>query len=508
MQSETLTPIVIHGAVNGELGTGTELPEAPPLQPPRTAIDRPHAPVESPLGPVPRVLSLDALRGVLMLAMNLSFAIPLSRLFADWMFHMQYPPPGDFVDRPGLTWPDVVFPAFIFTMSAALPIAMQARLRARVSQPEIVWHSLQRAALLMVLALIIGHVNPDFTGDYTKRGNILAIVGFFLSAALFIRLPASQIVRAQWLRYAAWLGVLALFVLAPPIYGKTFSLERRDTILSALAFAAVAGCVIWLFTRSRPDIRFALVAVIAALKLGSQQLGWLHDLYAFTPAPWLYQPWYLELLIVVIAGTIAGDLLVRFAASKEAISFSGARVAALVAVCAAFIPVLCVGLYLRELRATALATLALIALGALLSARPKTESDRTISLLFRWTALWLVFGLLTEPLEGGIRKDPQTLSYLAISPGLSGAALIVFIALIDIFPRTRGALGFLTDIGRNPLLAYVFFTLFLNHVLYYVGIGDWLTDTWQRTLMRAIAIVALVGYTVWISSRKHLYWRA
>src|SRR5688572_20928136 len=104
MQSKTMIPIVIHGALNGDPHTGTELAEAPPMPPPRTA-DRPaHAPVETPLAPaVQRVLSLDALRGVLMLAMNFSFAIPLSRLFADWMFHMQYPPPGDFVERPGLT---------------------------------------------------------------------------------------------------------------------------------------------------------------------------------------------------------------------------------------------------------------------------------------------------------------------------------------------------------------------------------------------------------------------
>jgi predicted acyltransferase len=509
-QAGTQEPIVIHGAISGTTETIVDLSETPPISPPPPVLEPATPPaVETASVPSERVLSLDALRGFLMLAMNLSFAIPLNGVFADWMHHMQYPPPGDFVERAGLTWPDLIFPAFLFTMSAALPIAMRGRLQKRVSQPEIVWHALQRGALLLVFALIIGHVNPYFTADYTKRGNLLAIGGFVLSCAIFLRLPPTvSAIRGQWLRAAGWLGVLTLFVLAPQIYGKNFSLERRDTIMAALAFAAVAGTAIWLCTRSRPEFRIAMVAIIAAFTIGAHQVGWIHDLYAFTPAPWLYQPWYLELMIVVIAGTLAGDLLVRFVESNEPVSYSTARLGALAAVCAAFIPTACAGLYLRQLGFTALALLGLIVIGALLCARPKTERDRCIAQLFSWTAVWLVLGLLLEPLQGGIKKDPQTMSYLAICAGLSGAALIAFIALVDLIPQTRRALRFLAEIGQNPLLAYVFFTLFLNHILYYFGIGDRLTHSWAAASIRAFAIVTAVGWVAWLSSRKKLYWRA
>ncbi|MBV6647244.1 MAG: DUF5009 domain-containing protein, partial [Cyclobacteriaceae bacterium] len=71
-----------------------------------------------------RIQALDALRGIAILMMILSGVVPYTGLPA-WMYHAQLPPPDRAFDPalPGLTWVDLVFPIFIFTLGAAIPLA-------------------------------------------------------------------------------------------------------------------------------------------------------------------------------------------------------------------------------------------------------------------------------------------------------------------------------------------------------------------------------------------------
>src|SRR5688500_16702022 len=52
-----------------------------------------------------RAHSLDALRGLFLILMTLGFTIHGS-YFPDWMYHRQFPPPGNLVDVPGIAWRD------------------------------------------------------------------------------------------------------------------------------------------------------------------------------------------------------------------------------------------------------------------------------------------------------------------------------------------------------------------------------------------------------------------
>jgi predicted acyltransferase len=116
--------------------------------------------------------------------------------------------------------------------------------------------------------------------------------------------------------------------------------------------------------------------------------------------------------------------------------------------------------------------------------------------------------MLLEPFEGGIKKVPQTLSYLFVSAGFSGAILVVSVIVADAFGQGRRLLRPLVDVGQNPMLAYVLYMLFLNHLLYLLGVGDFLTGDAVQATLRGFLVAGVVAALVWAASRSRLYWRA
>ena len=83
------------------------------------------------LNSVRRAIGLDALRGFAILAMFLSGLLPFySNTLPNWMYHAQVPPPLHKFNPnlPGLTWVDLVFPFFIFSMGSAIPLALTKRI--------------------------------------------------------------------------------------------------------------------------------------------------------------------------------------------------------------------------------------------------------------------------------------------------------------------------------------------------------------------------------------------
>lgn len=511
------TPIVVHPALNGadDILAGVQRTPTEPdpvveedvdgVTPEEGAATRPDS--------ADRAAGLDALRGVYLLAMNFAFTLPMG-VFANWMYHIQYPPPdGSFAPIPGLSWQDIVYAGFVFAMAAALPIGIERRLAERKPYPAILWMAVKRAALLYLFALIIGHVSPYYTGIETRTGNLLAMAGFVVCLLLFTRWPrrwSPTLVRG--LRILGWAGAAALLFLAPALYGEAFSLARRDDIIASIAAVALLGTAICLFTRGNLVARLAVLAVAAALKLAAREPGWVQDFWTATGPAGIYEPWYLELLVIVVAGTIAGDLLVRWMRDPSPIGaqigWSRFRLALITAIAIAFVPIVLIGTYIRAIPETTLLVLGLAFGGALLSRSPGTPRERVLASLFGWGAFWLALGILLEPFEGGIKKDPQTLSYLFVTSGLATVLLAAAIIVADVFGARRRALRPLIELGQNPMLAYVVFMLFLNHLFWYLGFGDFLENGAAQATVRAVLITGLVALLVWAASRARLYWRA
>lgn len=521
-------PILVHPPLAGDLRRVTDEQrndaslDAPPVAralPPSVRDPRVHqlALAASAEKSRVRVFGLDAVRGLCLLAMNLTFALPYEKLLPAWMYHMQYPPPdGKYVAIPGLTWQDIIFPGFLFAMAAAIPIRNTQLLAAGQPAPKVAWGSIQRAALLYLFSLIIAHVNPFYTQDYTKRGNLIAIFGFLTCFALFLRKRDDWDPRRfAWVRRAGWAAAAIILFLLPPTWNATFSLTRRDNIITSIAFIYALGSIIWLLTRGRTFVRLLVMFAVAVLKLLAPVASFSGAFWSRTPVPWLYEPWFFELLLIAIPGTIAGDLLVSWTkhsteertARASPGAFTRLRLVAALGMAAPL--VLLIGLYHRRVTLTTLAIVTMVGAGALLLGRLRTGRDRLLTQMGGWTAALLVVGILLEPLEGGIKKDPQTMSFLLLCAGLWFAVLLASTILIDVI---GGAVRRIVDplilAGQNAMLAYVIFMLFFNHIAYFLGFGDFLSATPGEAAVRSLIVISIVMTTLWLATRYRIVWRS
>lgn len=522
--STTLTQeaIVIHGPVTGDERLLAKPAAGEPVTvvlPHPSEMRRQPVPVDE-IAPAPaaakpkadRAVGVDAFRGMFLLLMTFAMTIPMREgLYPDWMYHMQNPPPnGDFVERAGLTWRDLMFPGFLFTMCVAIPITNSLRLAKGMAYPEVIWTAVKRFALLYIFALIIGHAAPYWTGDYTKRGNLIAILGFLVCWPIFLRKPPTWSDKTFGrLKLAGWVAAAAFLFVLPYAYGLTFSLTRRDIIIHALAVVSLLTTTLWLFTQRSPMTRLAALGLVLAFMLGGNS-GAVANIRSVIDTA-LIEPWMIELMIVAIPGTFAGDQIVRWMrAPRDEVgngSWGAARLGFVALLGLSMAPIAVIGYYNRWLPETAMA-LTLVGAAALLATSfAKTERERTLSALVRWAAFLVVVGALMESVGGGIKKDPQTAGYLVLTTGVSLGFLLFAMITTDVLKLAKRASRIVVEVGQNPLVAYIAFMLFFNQIAWGTGIARFLQNSPSEALVRSIIFTVATAILVVWTTRKRLFWR-
>lgn len=503
-----------------------------------------------------RSSALDSLRGLAIIGMVFSGTIATG--LPAWMYHAQVGPrSGMKFDPtiPGITWVDLVFPFFLFAMGAAIPLAMSSKLERGATMPSLLPGLLKRFFLLAFFAITIYHTTPyRITGEANYLLAMLAFGLFFIS---FVRLPVGSETLNRILNYSGMILLAALIafnvISQPEVFSKGFKLSHNDIILLVLANMAVFGAVIWLLTRGNVTLRLAVMAIIVALKLSSTVEGsWTHWLWNFnplqwlpdsftslvyTPGGWLYRMDFLKYLLIVLPGTIAGDIIFRWmkngehdlslqkttknvqpsasqhnsTSEKEQNQDSDKRKMTWLIVLSITL-VICnlVGLYTRWLVPNFLITLVLTSLGLLLLRSNASGLTKKYHELFSWGTGWLLLGLIVEAHEGGIRKDHATLSYFFVTSGLAIFTYLFFSILTDYFGKGK-LVRYITDCGKNPMVAYVAGSFVMVPLLSVTqlmplinqlpGIHPWLG------LVKGIVITGgMMALTV-VTVRKKLYWK-
>ena len=127
--------------------------------------------------------SLDALRGLAILCMILSGSIAYGDVLAGWMFHAQVPPPMHQFNASifGITWVDLVFPFFLFSMGAAIPLSLKKYIDNKSGFKMIVWIAGKRFLLLVFFALFTEHMRAWVIADVPGyKEQLLSLLAFLL----------------------------------------------------------------------------------------------------------------------------------------------------------------------------------------------------------------------------------------------------------------------------------------------------------------------------------------
>ncbi len=529
---------ILYSGIRRDTGSLPDLSGVTLMHKPEDATDSPSPKntADTPSAHRPaRAVALDALRGLAVLMMVFSGIIPFDKPLPRWMYHAQEPPIWNGTEishvfnprLPGMTWVDLVFPLFLFALGAAIPLALAGRLQKGMSVWQTVGAMGQRLALLGWFAIYLQHIRP-----YTMRGNpdvttwAVSLLGFALLFPMFTRLPSGWRPGFHWAtRFLGFGGgVGLLFWLSARQYpaGGGFRLDRSDIILIVLANMACFGTGVWLATRRSLVARFGVLALLFALRLASGTDGWVHTLWDYSPVPWLFEWDYLKYLFIVVPGTVAGDLIAEWArarAEEEPRPLDGAwraRLIAYVAVAVSLTAVTLAGLEGRHLVPTTLAALGLGAGCVALTLRPLDATGRLLAALSRWGLYWLALGLVAEPFEGGIRKDPSTMSYYFVSSALALFLLASLTIVADGFGK-RVWLRLLEGVGQNPMLAYVAMANFL-WPLFAFAYPLYERTGWQIALDRAFPTpwlgvgaaaleTLLLAVLVAVLTRRRLFWR-
>jgi hypothetical protein len=471
--------------------------------------------------------------------MVFSGLVPRKPPLPAWMYHAQVAPPDFQFDPllPGFTWVDWVFPLFLFAMGVSIPVALSRRIDRLVGTAPLTPIAIARLLgdiarrwlELSAFAIVLQHLRPNhLSAKPTDLTWCLTLIGFGLLTLVYVRWPQSWRSRSPaWLPMATkivgWLTIAILMAVLPFRDDTGFDLMRQDVILMLLAVSALSGSLLWLVTRSRQSWRLGALALLLALRLSATADGWIAALWNGSPIPWLFRVEYLQYLFIVIPGTIAGDLLLRYWHDRavetsheiDTRPVSRWRWLAIAKLLGVLILVLLIGLQGRWVATTTGIAIAgiIILRVSLPRGMTLTARDRFRSQLIHWGAYWLILGLFCEPFQGGIHKDPPTLSYFFISTAMSLFLWVNLTIAIEDFDQpfqTRRWLQLAIDNGRNPMVAYVAYANVLLPILNLTRIHPGLSGLTQAPILalgRAIIYTLLVALFTSGLLRLKLVWR-
>lgn len=475
-----------------------------------------------------RAYALDALRGFAILTMVLSGAIPYGSL-PTWMYHAQVPPPDHVFNAKiaGITWVDLVFPFFLFSMGAAIPLALSRRKEQGFSKGRITLAILYRGLLLGLFAVYMEHLSPwNLNPHPTAKTWITVLFGWLLLFPIFVRLPKNWHLGLRLgIKIFGWLAAILLMMSIRFPDGSGFSWHRSDIIIVILTNVAVFGSLIWLITKNNILLRLAFLGPLFAFRLSHNLGGWVQWISEYSPKflNWVYHFGMLQYLFIVIPGTIIGDLLLKWMKTptnsqpaEHSAKWSTGHYFNIAFLMLAFNLLLLIGLFNRVIWQTALAAGIYILIGLFMFRNPNTNIEKLMKQLFSWGVYWLIVGLIFEKYENGIKKDPNTMSYFFDTTALAIFLLIAFMVIIDIWKKKW--LQLLVFNGQNPMIAYRGNTNLVIPLVFLTKF-DWVLDKIEQFFRNLIApspwigfcrgflMTLLVAYIVSIFSKKNIFWR-
>ncbi len=424
-----------------------------------------------------RIEAIDSLRGLTIFMMILCASIGYASDLPAWMFHCQCPPPTYAFnpDVRGITWVDLVFPFFIFSMGAAFPLALSRKIEKGEGWLKISLSVVKRWAVLVAFALVLG--NADSAGASQASEYVVGLWRLGVWLALFAALVRTS---RKWVNIAGWVAVAALMAVEQFCLSVPLSIHHNDIIILLLSTVALLGSFIWLLTRKHICIRIAVWVLCMVLKLFGLDFA--------------------QYLVIALPATFVGDLFLT-----EGTPFSKGRrtvAAAVTALLAAVFPLW--ALFTREVGACLAVSLCLGASFVAMTARDRSH----FSLIGKMGFIMLVCGVLFDWVDGGIAKDYCNMSYLLTTGGQS-CLVLCFLMMLESYGAVARNL---TLPGRNPMIAYTIGWYVVCPLLTLIGFQGWYDAVCVGHpllgVIRGLAVTCLTVGAAAFFTRKNVYWRS
>ena len=418
--------------------------------------------------PHSRVVSVDALRGlVIMLMIFVNDVAGVDRA-PSWLKHVQ-------AGFDGMTLPDVVFPAFLFLAGMSIPLSFSRAIDEGKPRHKLLLKVLGRTFALLVMGVLMVNMeeyNPWFRGAW----GILAYVAML---AAFVVLPVKENPRRRFFAGARWVGMVSLLVLAlvyrtPTgehlLLGPLFS--PQETIWLAHHWWGILGLIGWAY----------LVASLVYLYLGRRR-------------EWILGATALLMLLSVAASSSYSTRL----AGRSWLNGVRPMVDAVQSILGWVNGHVSIGSALGALGAV---TTAGCCLGTLLTPRSEIQSHQERLLWGGGFAAGLFIAAVLLDGSFGINKIQATPTWCLLSAGITAVAWIFLYWRIDV--HHHGALvRIVGPAGANPLLAYLLHPfLFMLAKLLNVHLGFYRSAQWPvlaslaGSLVMALLVVQLTGLIV------------
>ncbi|MDE1177091.1 MAG: DUF5009 domain-containing protein [Edaphobacter sp.] len=210
----------------------------------------------------PRVASIDVFRGLTMIVMIFVNDLDEIKGLPWWTHHA----PGK-VDL--MTYVDMVFPAFLFILGMAIPLATAQRLRKDPSILHLWGHVLLRSVSLLVLGLVLANAGVGDPLLIHMNPYLWAIIAL-LGAMLFLQVyPPSEKYAALFpvLRSVGLITVVVMFAIfhRSDQYGLVGWIKTAyPEILGLIAFTYFCVCLLYLPTRRWLWAPFAWFVALSA----------------------------------------------------------------------------------------------------------------------------------------------------------------------------------------------------------------------------------------------------
>ena len=357
-----------------------------------------------------RIESIDVFRGLTIFIMIFVNDLASVKGIPGWMEHM--PENGD-----GMTFVDVVFPAFLFIVGMAIPFAINKRIAMGDNIIQIIKHIFIRAAELLILGIMMVNIS-DLNSSVAGMGHTVWMLLLFIGAILaWNQYPKSEGSKKIILTSLKYLGILILIYLAAIFRsGQPGNLSWFHTkwwgILGLIGWAYLFSSLIYLIFRNH------LTGVIGMLVLS----------------------------ILLYAGDKSGALGSFYTQNIKDYFWLGGHIGAHTAIALSGIIV------------------SMLFLGDWKGKAPKER----ITWILVFSLMMFVAGFLLRPLYG-ISKDYATPTWSLYSIAICGVLYAFLYWLIDL-KNIIGWSKFLKPAGTNPLLAYLLPDIFYS-IIWMMGIN-------------------------------------